>query len=173
MPLLISAFGAATKFLPFSSRRQQDLFVSCQHKHPVVGVPVQYWISAVLPHTARAIAREGSGSPGGNGCWTACSWALNTEISSCSSVGSYTDFERRAQRESTQEGQAEALRTKCRLHVVGWSQLGARSKAALWMPSTAGQGGKKKTKVSWVQGRGKSLANDCHGQKRLHLGKLV
>lgn len=30
---------------------------------PVVGVPVPYWISAVLPHTAVAMAREGSGSP--------------------------------------------------------------------------------------------------------------
>lgn len=165
MPHLIFALGAATKFLPFSSKgNRTSLF------------PASGWCSCPILNLSCASSHcRGHGwgrvwIPRGNGC---CSWTLNTEISSCSSVGSYTDFERRAQRESAQEGQAEALRTKCRLHVVGWSQLGARSKAALWLPSAAGKGGKKKTKVSWVQGRGKSLANDCHGQKRLHLGKLV
>lgn len=61
MPLLISALWAAIQLLPFSSQRQWDPFVSCQHKHPVIGGPedVQYWISAVLPHTALAITKEG------------------------------------------------------------------------------------------------------------------
>lgn len=174
MPLLISALWAAIQLLPFSSQRQWDPFVSCQHKHPVIGGPedVQYWISAVLPHTALAITKEGSESPRGSGCWISCSWIPNTQISSCSSVANYTDFERRR----AEEGQAKALRAKWQLGCM-WqvdpSWMTGATKAALSLPSSAGQGGKKKTKVSWVKGREKSFANDHHGQKRLHLGKLI
>lgn len=167
MPLLISAVWAAIKVLPFSSQRQWDPFVSCQHKPPVIGGPevVQYWISAVLLHTVLAMVMEGSGSPRGNGCWIHRSLL----VLQWPTIQILKGEERRKDRQrlwgpsGSWDGCGRLIPARCQVP----------TKAALSLPSSAGQGGEKKTKVSWVKGRKKSLANDHHGQKRLHLGKLV
>ena len=50
----------------------------------------------------------------------------------------------------------------------------ALTKAALSLPSSAGQGRENITKGSWIEIRtGRSLTNYCHGQNRLDLGKKI
>lgn len=136
MPLLISELGAAIKLLPFSSRRKGGLFVPYQHLYSPPAQAPSNWYSWGFPILNLSCASPHCLGHRSKRVWIPKrQWLLDCLLLNIKSIDLFLFFngqlyrfwkEKSTKRKGAQEGQTKALRTKCRLHVAGWSQMDAR-----------------------------------------------